>query len=86
MTESDESVLARIEALVDEEHALLSREQSDARHGDALDDDRHRLEQVSVELDRCWDLLRQRRARRDAGQDPAAAQVRDADTVERYLQ
>ena len=42
--------------------------------------------QVEVELDRCWDLLRQRRALRDAGGDPGGAQVRDADTVERYLQ
>lgn len=52
----------------------------------ALDTDRRRLEAVSVELDRCWDLLRQRRALRDAGQSPDAAEPRDADTVERYLQ
>ena len=45
-----------------------------------------RLEQVSIELDRCWDLLRQRRARRAAGQDPDEAEARPADTVERYLQ
>ena len=83
---SDESILNRIEALVDEEHTLLRREQDDASDDDALADDRGRLEQVSVELDRCWDLLRQRRALRDAGDDPDAAQVRDADTVERYRQ
>jgi hypothetical protein len=41
---------------------------------------------VEVELDRCWDLLRQRRAREEFGQDPDDAQVRDADTVERYWQ
>jgi hypothetical protein len=82
----DESILGRIEALVDEEHALLRREQDDAVDQEALASDRRRLEQVSVELDRCWDLLRQRRARRDAGGDPDGAQVRDADTVERYLQ
>jgi len=44
------------------------------------------LRAVEVELDRCWDVLRQRRALRDAGGDPNAAQVRDAGTVERYLQ
>jgi Protein of unknown function (DUF2630) len=82
----DESILARIEALVDEEHTLLAREQADAKQVDALEDDRRRLERVSVELDRCWDLLRQRRARRDAGRDPDEAQPRNADTVERYWQ
>ena len=83
---SDESILNRIEALVDEEHALLRREADDASDEDALADDRGRLEQVSVELDRCWDLLRQRRARRNAGVDPDEAEVRDADTVEHYRQ
>ena len=83
---SDESILNRIEQLVAEEHKLTSQEQADAKSVDALEDDRQRLEDVSVELDRCWDLLRQRRARRDAGQDPDEAHVRDADTVERYWQ
>jgi len=83
---SDESILNRIESLVDEEHRLLRREQDDASDEDALAGDRGRLEQVSVELDRCWDLLRQRRARRRAGEDPDQATVRDADTVEKYLQ
>ena len=83
---ADENILDRIESLVQEEHALLHREETDATDEDALADDRRRLEQVSVELDRCWDLLRQRRALRDAGDDPDAAQVRDADTVERYRQ
>ncbi len=82
----DQSILARIEALVAEEHALQKGEQGDARRGDALDDDRRRLDEVSVELDRCWDLLRQRRARRQAGQNPDAATARDAGTVEGYLQ
>lgn len=82
----DESILGRIESLVDEEHALLSRERADATQGDALEADRLRLERVSVELDRCWDLLRQRRARRGVGQNPDEAQARDADTVERFLQ
>jgi Protein of unknown function (DUF2630) len=83
---NDESILARIESLVDEEHDLLHREQDDVNRSDGLDEDRQRLDRISVELDRCWDLLRQRRARRDAGQDPDEAQVRDANTVERYLQ
>jgi hypothetical protein len=83
---ADESILDRIEALVQEEHALMSAEAADAKRDDALADDRARLERVSVELDRCWDLLRQRRARRSAGQEPGDAQARDADTVERYLQ
>jgi hypothetical protein len=83
---SDDSVLSRIEQLVDEEHALLAREQADASQSEPLADDRARLEAVRIELDRCWDLLRQRRARRDAGQDPNTANARDADTVERYWQ
>jgi hypothetical protein len=82
----DQSILSRIETLVAEEHTLLEREQSDAVREQALDTDRGRLDAVSVELDRCWDLLRQRRALRDAGRSPDAAQPRDADTVERYLQ
>ena len=83
---ADEKILDRIEALVQEEHALLHREEDDAADEDALAEDRRRLEQVSVELDQCWDLLRQRRARRSAGEDPDGAQVRDAGTVERYRQ
>lgn len=83
---SDESILARIESLVQEEHALLSREEADARDLEALSGDRVRLERLTVELDRCWDLLRQRRARRDAGRDPDEAHVRDESTVEKYLQ
>jgi hypothetical protein len=82
----DESILARIEALVGEEHSLQHSEQGDSGDREALAEDRRRLEQVSVELDRCWDLLRQRRARRAAGDDPDDARARDADTVERYLQ
>ena len=82
----DESILGRIESLVEEEHALLGREQADASEDEALAADRQRLERVSVELDRCWDLLRQRRARRSAGQDPDEAQERDAEIVEKFLQ
>jgi hypothetical protein len=83
---SDESIAARIESLVAEEHKLRSSEEQDAPDPSRLEDDQRRLEEVQVELDRCWDLLRQRRALRDAGEDPDQAQVRGADTVERYWQ
>jgi hypothetical protein len=83
---SDESIAARIERLVTEEHDLRAREQADSPDPEALEVDKERLRAVEVELDRCWDLLRQRRAFRDAGADPDQAEVRDADTVERYLQ
>ena len=83
---SDESIAARIERLVSEEHDLRNREQVDSPNPAALEEDKERLEKVEVELDRCWDLLRQRRALRDAGSDPEQAQVRDADTVEHYQQ
>ena len=83
---ADESIAARIERLVGEEQELRQREQADRAEDDALDADRSRLRDVEVELDRCWDLLRQRRALRDAGADPDDAQVRDEGTVERYLQ
>jgi DNA-binding MarR family transcriptional regulator len=83
---SDESIAARIESLVAEEHELRNREQQDSASTEALEADQQRLGEVEVELDRCWDLLRQRRALRDAGGDPEQAQARDANTVERYLQ
>jgi hypothetical protein len=83
---SDESIAARIERLVTEEHDLRAREQADSPDPPALEADKERLRAVEVELDRCWDLLRQRRAFRDAGTDPEQARARDADTVERYLQ
>jgi hypothetical protein len=83
---TDESIAARIERLVTEEHELRSREQADTASDEALAADRERLSAVEVELDQCWDLLRRRRALRDAGSDPGEAAARDADTVERYLQ
>jgi len=83
---SDETIAAQIERLVAEEHDLRRREQDDSQDVAALDEDRGRLRAVEVELDRCWDLLRQRRALRNAGGDPDDAQARDADTVEHYRQ
>jgi hypothetical protein len=82
----DQSILTRIESLVAEEHSLQASERGESTDEGALAADRERLESVSVELDRCWDLLRQRRALRGAGANPDAAEARDAGTVERYLQ
>ena len=81
---SDEGIAARIERLVTEEHELRSREESDA--AEALEADTVRLRAIEVELDVCWDVLRQRRALRDAGVNPDRAKARDPDTVERYWQ
>jgi hypothetical protein len=81
---SDESITARIERLVTEEHELRDREEDDA--AEALEADTERLRAIEVELDVCWDLLRQRRALRDAGVNPDQAKARDSDTVERYWQ
>jgi hypothetical protein len=83
---SDESIAARIERLVDEEEQLRRREQDDRADADAVDTDTERLRAVETELDQCWDLLRQRRALRDAGGDPDQAEARDAGTVEGYQQ
>jgi hypothetical protein len=83
---SDESIAARIEQLVAEEHELRNREQEERNDTDALATDKDRLDAVQVELDRCWDLLRQRRALRSAGGDPDSAALRDPDTVEHYRQ
>ena len=83
---SDESISGRIESLVDEEHAVRAREQIDSTRDEALSADRERLAQIKVALDRCWDLLRQGRARRSAGDNPDDVDVRDAATVESYLQ
>jgi hypothetical protein len=76
---SDETILGKIQSLVQEEQRLYG-------HNDLADHDRVRLDQVRVELDQCWDLLRQRRARREFGQDPDGATVRPASVVERYEQ
>jgi hypothetical protein len=78
----DPQIHGTIEQLVAEEHELWQRESG----GTASDDDRRRLESVRVSLDQCWDLLRQRRARRDAGLDPEQAGLRSPEVVERYEQ
>ena len=78
----DASIHDTIEQLVSEEHELWQRESD----GNGTDGDRERLKQIGVSLDQCWDLLRQRRARRSAGLDPDGAEARPADVVEHYEQ
>jgi hypothetical protein len=82
MAPEEPQIHGTIEQLVAEEHELWDRESA----GNATGDDRRRLEAVRVSLDQCWDLLRQRRARRDAGQDPEQAELRRSEVVERYEQ
>jgi Protein of unknown function (DUF2630) len=76
----DKKATDHIDELAREEHELYERES----HGAATDADRDRLRQIEVMLDRCWDLLRQRQARRAAGLDPEGARLRDEKTVEGY--
>ncbi|HKW01092.1 MAG TPA: DUF2630 family protein [Vicinamibacterales bacterium] len=75
----DESVLGKIRQLVHEEQAIYGK-------SDVSDHDQVRLQKLQVELDQCWDLLRQRRAKREFGQDPDDAHVRPAAVVEKYEQ
>jgi hypothetical protein len=78
----DNDTLARIRDLVAEEKDLRSQLQ----HRDITESEEHeRLRRVEVELDQCWDLLRQRRALRETGGDPGDAAVRPGDQVEGYL-
>ena len=73
--DQDRPILEHIRDLVAEEQRLLSDEDIA---------DHERLHKIQVELDQYWDLLRQRRALRDAGENPDAAKLRDEDTVENY--
>jgi hypothetical protein len=79
---NDIEILARIQQLVDEEHALRQLEAT----GQLKDPQRARMRGLQESLDQCWDLLRQRRARRAAGLNPDEAEVRPVGTVEHYLQ
>jgi hypothetical protein len=77
MDETD--ILSRIHALVEEEHKL--------REGtDHSDDERARINKLEADLDQCWDLLRQRRAKRQYDENPDEAAARPESTVENYLQ
>jgi len=80
---TDQPILERINALAHEEEELWSQ----AGEGGGLGTSgAERLQAIGVELDRCYDLLRQRQARREFGQDPDGAQARPAEVVERYQQ
>jgi hypothetical protein len=79
---NDPQIHGTIEQLVAEEHELWERESA----GNANETDRQRLQELKVSLDQCWDLLRQRRALRDAGGDPDMADVRRPEVVEHYQQ
>ena len=75
----DRSVLGHIDQLVKEEEQLYAK-------GELTIDDQQHLAKLKVELDQCWDLLRQRRALREFGDDPEKAKVRPAKIVENYEQ
>jgi hypothetical protein len=77
MDETD--ILNRIHALVDEEHKL----RDSSEH---TDDTRARMSKLEADLDQCWDLLRQRRAKRQYGEDPDEAEPRPQPQVKTYLQ
>jgi hypothetical protein len=79
---TDSETLAYIRSLVDEEKTLRSQLQQGEI---STSEEQDRLRRVEVELDQCWDLLRQRRALRETGGDPREAQVRPPDEVEGYL-
>jgi hypothetical protein len=80
----DNDIVQRINRLAEEEHQL---EQAEGESGTGLtDDDRSRRDQLEIALDQCWDLLRQRRARRNAGLDPDDVTVRPPGVVEGYQQ
>jgi hypothetical protein len=77
MNMNDRTILEHISELVEEEHRLLA-------HADKPEQNHERLKHIAEQLDQCWDLLRQRRAKREFGADPGSAAPRDIGTVERY--
>lgn len=79
---NDSAIHRHIEQLVDEEDALYER----ADEAPLSPGDRKRLDEINVQLDRYYDLLRQRRARREFGQNPDRAHIRSADVVEDYVE
>jgi hypothetical protein len=78
----DQDVLNWIRKLEDEEHELLKKEEQ----GGASEAKRARRREIEEYLDQCWDLLRQRRAKRRAGLDPESTNVREIEMVEHYEQ
>ncbi|MBO4252881.1 DUF2630 family protein [Streptomyces sp. NPDC002144] len=81
--EQDQRILARITEMVEDERKL--RESLAAGEIDSSTE-HQRLAQLEVELDRCWDLLRQRRAKAEFGENPDDAQVRPSSQVEGYIE
>ena len=79
----DTEIMHRIQSLVDEEHHLTQRGEEE---GGLSGDEHERMKALEVSLDQCWDLLRQRRARRSAGLNPDEAQVRNESIVENFKQ
>jgi hypothetical protein len=79
---NDNAIHKHIEELVAEEHRLYT----DADERALTPDERKRLDEVNVQLDRYYDLLRQRRARREFGENPDAAKMRSGKTVESYVE
>ncbi len=90
MASTDDDLHGRITALVAEEHELNAGSPpggDDAADAQTLRAERHaRRQQIEQQLDQCWDLLRQRQARREAGEDPASAELRPVEQVENYPQ
>lgn len=75
---ADNKVLGHIQELVEQEHRLMEQ-------GSLAESDQQQLSSIQVQLDQCWDLLRQRRALRETGGDPESAHVRPANIVEKYV-
>jgi hypothetical protein len=74
----DQSVLTHIQRLAAEEHGLFEKEA-------LADEERKRLSDIQVQLDQCWDLLRQRRALRETGGDPSQAHARPPEVIKKYI-
>ncbi len=75
---ADNKVLGHIQELVEQEHRLMEQ-------GSLAESDQQQLSSIQVQLDQCWDLLRQRRALRETGGDPESAHVRPPNIVEKYV-
>jgi Protein of unknown function (DUF2630) len=79
----DKEILTNIDDLIKTEHGLRSRLAAGEL---TTDEEQEQLRTVEAQLDQCWDLLRQRRARREFGEDPSGTTARPVDEVESYLQ
>ena len=79
---TDQDIIGHIDELIAEEHALRGK----ATGGGLSADEQERMNQLAARLDQCWDLLRQRRARREFGENPDEATARPLNEVEGYRQ